>query len=81
MANAFYCVAWQVSFHGIVLVTLFAWTALVGSMALLGPTLPLLFIPLDFTRKIYRYWSTLIALMWFSFTTLLLEKFGKVLAP
>lgn len=68
----------QVSFHGLVIVSLFAWTALVGSIALLGPSLPLLLIPLDFTRKLYRRWSGFVALMWFSFATLLLERYGKV---
>ena len=68
----------QVSLHGLILVSLFAWTALVGSIALLGPSLPLLLIPLDFTRKIYRQWSAFVALMWFSFATFLLERFAKV---
>ena len=68
----------QVSWQGLVLVILFAWTALVGSMVLLGPSLILLLIPLEFTRKLYRQWSEFVALMWFAFATCLLEKWAKV---
>jgi hypothetical protein len=68
----------QVSLHGIIILSLFAWTALVGSMALLGPSLPLLLIPLDITRQLYRRWSGFVALMWFSFATFMLEHYGKV---
>jgi hypothetical protein len=59
-------------------VVLFAWTALVGSMVLLGPSLILLLIPLEFTRKLYRQWSGFVALMWFAFATFLLERWAKV---
>ncbi len=47
-------------------------------MVLLGPSLILLLIPLDVTRKIYRQWSSFVALMWFAFATLLLERLAKV---
>jgi hypothetical protein len=68
----------QVNFFGGVLLALLGWTALIGSVALLGPSLLLLLIPLDFTRKLYRLWNGFIAYMWFGLATLLLEKWAKV---
>ena len=68
----------QVSLKGLFILTALVWTALVGSLLFLTPALVLLLVPLDVARLRYRQWSGLVAKMWFSFATFLIEHVGGV---
>ncbi|EKX36980.1 hypothetical protein GUITHDRAFT_116847 [Guillardia theta CCMP2712] len=47
--------------HGLVLILTLVWSALVGSMALIMPSLCLLVLPFDGSRMLYRQWSAYVA--------------------
>ena len=68
----------NVSMKGLFIALALAWTALVGALLFLTPTLVLLLVPFDIFRLRYRQWSSFIAKMWFSFATFLIEQVGGV---
>jgi len=67
-----------VTMHGLLLILILVWSALVGSMMLIMPTLCLLVLPFDGSRMLYRRWSAYVAKMWFTLATFMIERYAKV---